>query len=79
MRTKRIVRGDFRDRQSSNSESPVFWGCWCPKSWGGGGGFEEMASVLETLAQSCASTAMVVLMHYCATAVIAAQASSLES
>ena len=50
-----------------------------PRVGGGGGGFEEMASVLETLAQSCASTAMVVLMHYCATAVIAAQASSLES
>ena len=51
-----------------------------PQEFGGAcGGFEEMASVLETLAQSCASTAMVVLMRYCATAVIAAQASSLES
>jgi alkylation response protein AidB-like acyl-CoA dehydrogenase len=35
-----------------------------------------MALVLETLAQGCASTAMVVLMHYCGSAAIAAKGSA---
>lgn len=47
-----------------------------PAEFGGpGGGLQEMANVLETLAQGCASTAMIVLMHYCATAVLAVSAS----
>ena len=48
-----------------------------PPDFGGhGAGLQGMASVLETLAQGCASTSMVVLMHYCATAVIAAKGSA---
>ena len=49
-------------------------GLLAPREFGGvGAGLQEMASVLETLAQGCASTAMVVLMHYCSTAVVAAK------
>jgi len=51
-------------------------GLMVPVEFGGAAsGLSEMAAVLETLAQGCASTAMVVLMHYCATAVLAAKAS----
>ncbi|MGA9241908.1 MAG: acyl-CoA dehydrogenase family protein [Silvibacterium sp.] len=47
-----------------------------PSEFGGSSGsLLEMAAVLETLAQGCASTAMVVLMHYCATALLATKAS----
>ena len=41
---------------------------------GGGEGMRSAASVVEALARSCASTAMVVMMHYCAVAVIEAHA-----
>ncbi|MFT3719766.1 acyl-CoA dehydrogenase family protein [Pseudorhodoferax sp.] len=37
---------------------------------GQGGGLADAARVVQRLAQSCGSTAMVVAMHYCATAVI---------
>ena len=51
-------------------------GLMVPRDFGGyGAGLQEMAGVLENLALGCASTAMVVLMHYCATAVIAAKGS----
>lgn len=51
-------------------------GLLIPKQYGGaGGGLVEMSQVLEAQAQHCASTAMVTLMHYCATAVIAAKGS----
>ncbi len=40
---------------------------------GGGGGLKEMSLALEQMGQACPSTAMVVLMHYCGTAVIAAK------
>lgn len=43
---------------------------------GAGGGLREMSQVLEQMAQACPSTAMVALMHYCATAVIAAKGSA---
>lgn len=50
-------------------------GLLVPHEYGGAGAsVSEMAQVLETIAQSCASTAMVTLMHYCGTAVIAAEA-----
>ena len=39
---------------------------------GGGEGMRAAAVVIERLARSCASTAMVTLMHYCATAVLEA-------
>jgi alkylation response protein AidB-like acyl-CoA dehydrogenase len=39
---------------------------------GAGKGLREAAQVIEQLARSCGSTAMVVTMHYCATAVIEA-------
>jgi len=51
-------------------------GLLVPKEFGGaGGGVAEMAEALELMAQACASTAMVMLMHYCGTAVMAAKAS----
>jgi alkylation response protein AidB-like acyl-CoA dehydrogenase len=51
-------------------------GLLVPKDYGGaGGGIAEMAQVLEQLAQACASTAMIMLMHYCGTAVIVAKGS----
>jgi alkylation response protein AidB-like acyl-CoA dehydrogenase len=51
-------------------------GLLIPTEYGGaGGGLAEMSRVLDTQAQNCASTAMVTLMHYCATAVIAAKGS----
>jgi alkylation response protein AidB-like acyl-CoA dehydrogenase len=47
-----------------------------PKQFGGAGaGLAEMSQVIDTQAQNCASTAMVTLMHFCATAVIATKAS----
>lgn len=51
-------------------------GILIPAEFGGaGGGLAEMSRALETQAQGCASTAMVTMMHYCATAVIAAKGS----
>ena len=51
-------------------------GLLIPTQYGGGGaGIAEMSEVLDIQAQNCASTAMVALMHYCATVVIAAKAS----
>jgi alkylation response protein AidB-like acyl-CoA dehydrogenase len=51
-------------------------GLLIPTQYGGAGaGIGEMSQVLDIQAQNCASTAMVTLMHYCATAVIAAKAS----
>src|SRR5215210_320092 len=43
-----------------------------PDVGGMGGGFRAAASVVQELARNCASTAMVVLMHYAATAVLEA-------
>lgn len=49
-------------------------GLLIPTQYGGAGaGIAEMSEVLDVQAQNCASTAMVTLMHYCATAVIAAK------
>jgi alkylation response protein AidB-like acyl-CoA dehydrogenase len=51
-------------------------GLLIPATYGGAGaGLAEMSQVVETQAQYCSSTAMVMLMHYCATAVIAAKGS----
>lgn len=51
-------------------------GLLIPTQYGGAGaGIAEMSQVLDTQAQNCASTAMVTLMHYCATAVIATKGS----
>jgi len=51
-------------------------GLLIPTQYGGaGGGLAEMSQVLDWQAQNCASTAMVTLMHYCATAVVAARGS----
>jgi alkylation response protein AidB-like acyl-CoA dehydrogenase len=49
-------------------------GLLVPTEYGGAGaGIAEMSQVLDMQAQNCASTAMITLMHYCATAVIAAK------
>lgn len=51
-------------------------GLLIPTQYGGAGaGIAEMSEVLDIQAQNCASTAMVTLMHYCATAVIVAKGS----
>jgi len=51
-------------------------GLTVPSEFGGAGaGIPEMAQALERMAQACASTAMVTLMHYCGTAVLAAHGS----
>jgi len=39
---------------------------------GGGGGLAEAAEAVEQIARACGSTAMIVMMHYAATAVLAA-------
>jgi len=50
-------------------------GLLVPSQYGGvGGGIVEMSRVLEAQSQACASTAMVTMMHFCATAVISAKA-----
>lgn len=50
-------------------------GLLVPTQFGGAGAsLAEMSQVIGTQAQNCASTAMVTLMHFCATAVIAAKA-----
>jgi alkylation response protein AidB-like acyl-CoA dehydrogenase len=54
-------------------------GLLIPAQYGGtGAGLAEMSQVLAVQAQSCASTAMVTLMHFCATAVIATKGSDAE-
>jgi alkylation response protein AidB-like acyl-CoA dehydrogenase len=51
-------------------------GLLIPTQYGGAGaGLAEMSQVLDTQAQNCASTAMVMLMHYCSTWVIVAKGS----
>lgn len=51
-------------------------GLLIPTQYGGAGaGIAEMSQVLDTQAQNCASTAMITLMHYCATALISAKGS----
>ncbi len=52
-------------------------GLLVPAEYGGaGGGIPEMAQVLEQMARGCPSTAMIALMHYCGTAVVAAKGSA---
>src|SRR6204780_596154 len=49
-------------------------GLLVPAQFGGAGAsLGEMSRVLDAQSQACASTAMVTLMHYCATAVVAAK------
>ncbi len=51
-------------------------GLLVPIEFGGaGGGLSELSQAVDTQAQYCSSTAMIMLMHYCATAVIAANGS----
>lgn len=51
-------------------------GLLVPTQYGGaGGGLAEMSRALVTQSQACASTAMVTLMHFCATSIIAAKGS----
>jgi len=51
-------------------------GLLVPAQFGGAGGaLAELSQAVDTQAQDCSSTAMIMLMHFCATAVIAAQGS----
>ncbi len=51
-------------------------GLTVPVEFGGaGGGIPEMSRALEQMGEGCPSTAMVALMHYCGTAVLAAKGS----
>ena len=64
-----------RDNLHALGKSGVL-GLLIPAQYGGtGAGLAEMSRVLDVQAQSCASTAMVTLMHFCGTAVIAANQS----
>lgn len=52
-------------------------GLLVPAEYGGaGGGLAELSQAVETQAQNCSSTAMIMLMHFCATAVVAATGSN---
>jgi len=52
-------------------------GLTVPAEYGGAGGsISDAARALETVGQACASTAMVTLMHFCGTTVIAAKGSN---
>src|SRR5438105_14925035 len=69
--------GAFHDTTCRNWGAAVCWGLLFHSNMAGQApGIPEMAQVLERMAQACASTAMVTLMHYCGTAVIAAQGSA---
>lgn len=71
-RTRSFPRQNIRELGRSG-----LLGLVVPVEYGGaGGGIPEMAQALERMAQACASTAMVMLMHYCGTAVISAQGNS---
>src|SRR2546425_8835309 len=75
--TRLIARDAFRDRTSRSWGAAVCWGLLFPLEYGGAGaGIPEMSEILERMAEACPSTAMVVLMHYCGTAVIAARGSA---
>jgi alkylation response protein AidB-like acyl-CoA dehydrogenase len=51
-------------------------GLLIPAEFGGAGAsLAEMSQAVETQAQYCSSTAMIILMHYCATAIISAKGS----
>ena len=64
-----------RENLAALGKSAVL-GLLVPKQFGGAGaGLAEMSQVIDTQGQNCASTAMVTLMHFCATAVIATKAS----
>src|ERR1700683_3213195 len=64
-----------RENLAALGESGVL-GLLVPKQYGGAGaGLSEMSQLIDTQAQNCASTAMVTLMHFCATALIATKAS----
>jgi alkylation response protein AidB-like acyl-CoA dehydrogenase len=71
-RTRRFPRQNIEELGRSG-----LLGLVVPTEYGGAGaGLPEMVQVLERMAQACASTAMVTLMHYCGTAVIAAKGSA---
>lgn len=61
-----------RDAIDALQQAGVLGWCSATEVGGGGGGLGTAAEVVERLAEACASTAMVVMMHYAATAVIEA-------
>ncbi len=63
-----------RENLDALARSGIF-GLLVPATYGGAGaGLPEMSQVLERMGQACASTAMITLMHFCGTAVLAATA-----
>lgn len=65
-----------RESVSALAESGVL-ALTVPKEYGGaGGGIAEMSRALEVMARYCPSTAMVALMHYSGTSVLAAKGSA---
>jgi alkylation response protein AidB-like acyl-CoA dehydrogenase len=71
-RARRFPRENIRELGRSGLAGLVV-----PLEYGGAGaGIPEMAQVLERMAQACPSTAMVMLMHYCGAAVVAAKGSA---
>jgi len=68
--------GQFPSRNLAALGETGLLGLMVPEQFGGlNGGLEELARSLEVLARYCPSTAMVVLMHQCGTAVITAKGS----
>jgi len=71
-RTRRFPRENIQELGRNG-----LMGLVVPLEYGGAGAaIPEMAQVLERMAQACPSTAMVMLMHYCGAAVVAAKGSA---
>jgi alkylation response protein AidB-like acyl-CoA dehydrogenase len=69
------VSGAFPREAIDGLASEGLMGLTCaPEVGGAGQGMRSAATVVEALAGSCASTAMVAMMHYCAVAVLEAHA-----
>ncbi|MEO7095515.1 MAG: acyl-CoA dehydrogenase family protein [Polyangiales bacterium] len=68
-----VDRGTFPSKNLDALRAAGFLGLVSATEVGGGGkGLAEAQIVVERLARECASTAMIVCMHYCATAVLEA-------
>ena len=71
-----VDRGTFPSKNLEELRAAGLLGLVSATEVGGGGkGFAEASIVVERLARECASTAMIVCMHYCAAAVLEAHGS----